>query len=85
MFKKKQHIHADHSHFLNKARAFVLPLVLLLILSLPLTLLSPQPVRGAIKTEAAPPALGTHAQAASLIDVTSGRIIYSTEGDRELR
>ncbi|MEK5505083.1 D-alanyl-D-alanine carboxypeptidase family protein [Paenibacillus sp. FSL P4-0113] len=85
MFKKKQHIHADHSHFLNKARAFVLPLVFLLILSLPLTLLSPQPVRGAIKTEVAPPALGTHAQAASLIDVTSGRIIYSSEGDRELR
>lgn len=32
-----------------------------------------------------PPSLLTHAQAAALIDVTSGRIIYDKEGDKELR
>ncbi|UYO01748.1 D-alanyl-D-alanine carboxypeptidase family protein [Paenibacillus sp. PSB04] len=31
------------------------------------------------------PALGTHAQAAALIDVTSGRLLYSSHGDDELR
>ena len=31
------------------------------------------------------PALSTHAQAAALIDVTSGRILYSKQGDDELR
>ncbi|ASR47048.1 D-alanyl-D-alanine carboxypeptidase [Paenibacillus kribbensis] len=85
MFKKKQHIHAGQNQLSSNGRAFVLPLALLLIVSLPLALLSPQPVRGAMKTEVSPPALKTHAQASSLIDVASGRIIYAAEGDRELR
>ncbi|HEY2492599.1 MAG TPA: D-alanyl-D-alanine carboxypeptidase family protein [Paenibacillus sp.] len=31
------------------------------------------------------PTMGTHAQAAALIDVTSGRLLYSSHGDEELR
>ncbi|MET3209428.1 UNVERIFIED_CONTAM: D-alanyl-D-alanine carboxypeptidase (penicillin-binding protein 5/6) [Paenibacillus sp. PvR008] len=85
MFKRKPKIHAGRSQLLPKKRAFVLPLALLLVLTLPLTLLSPQAAWGAVKKEEVPPAFTTHAQASSLIDVTSGRIIYSAEGDRELR
>lgn len=38
-----------------------------------------------VKAEPSLPALHTHAQAAALIDVTSGRLLYSSHGDDELR
>ncbi|WP_181873051.1 D-alanyl-D-alanine carboxypeptidase family protein [Fontibacillus phaseoli] len=50
-------------------------LTLSLLLALPIT-------TGA--KEAAPEPPSTHAQAAALIDVTSGRILYSSHGDEEL-
>ena len=34
---------------------------------------------------AEPPAFGTHAEAAAIIDVTSGRILYSKQGDKPMR
>lgn len=37
----------------------------------------------AVKAE--PPALSTYAEAASLIDVTSGRILYSKQGDKPMK
>lgn len=85
MFKKKQYIQAGQSQLSSIARAFVFPLALLLMVSLPFAMLNPLSARGAEKTEASPPALSTHAQASSLMDVTSGRIIYSDKGDQELR
>ncbi len=50
-------------------------LILGLLLAVPLT---------ARAMEKAPEAPSTHAQAAALIDVTSGRILYSSNGDDEL-
>ncbi|MGG1618650.1 D-alanyl-D-alanine carboxypeptidase family protein [Paenibacillus sp. NRS-1782] len=85
MFKRKPKNYAGYSQLLPKTRVFVLPMALLLVLTLPLTLLSTQAAWGAVKKEEFPPAFTTHAQASSLMDVTSGRIIYSAEGDRELR
>lgn len=46
MFKRKPTIQTGHSQLLPKTRAFVLPLAVLLVLTFPLTLLDPQPVRG---------------------------------------
>ncbi|MDO7905109.1 D-alanyl-D-alanine carboxypeptidase family protein [Paenibacillus sp. JX-17] len=37
------------------------------------------------ETVPVPPGISTHAQASALIDVTSGRILYSSHGDEELR
>ncbi|WP_440109920.1 D-alanyl-D-alanine carboxypeptidase family protein [Paenibacillus sp. QZ-Y1] len=49
---------------------------------IPLLLL---PSFGLVEAQGSLPGPSTHAQSAALIDVTSGRILYSKDGDKELR
>ncbi|MEO2207172.1 D-alanyl-D-alanine carboxypeptidase family protein [Paenibacillus pabuli] len=51
-------------------------------LLVPLLLL---PFSQAVEAQGTIPGPSTHAQSAALIDVTSGRILYSKDGDKELR
>jgi D-alanyl-D-alanine carboxypeptidase len=39
---------------------------------------------GSAPAETAPPTVATHAEAAALIDVTSGRLLYSQQGDKPM-
>jgi D-alanyl-D-alanine carboxypeptidase len=58
-------------------RVFRLPRLLLMLLCV-------APVFS-IPVQAAPPAFSTHAEAAAVIDVSSGRILFSQQGDKTMR